>query len=80
MGENERSMMKILKYRMLPQKAGRDDVPQSTSVLSKQSAGGGRRGNAEKKTGRPKAVNQFGDNSPQNSEWKMQCSEANSCC
>ncbi|GFX78898.1 hypothetical protein TNCV_3911871 [Trichonephila clavipes] len=49
------------KYRILPQKAGRDDIPQSTSVLTKQSAGGGRGGNAGRKTGRPKAVNQFGD-------------------
>ncbi|GFX42038.1 transposable element Tcb2 transposase [Trichonephila clavipes] len=40
MVENERSMMKIFKYRILPQKAGRDDVPQSTSVLSEQRAGG----------------------------------------
>ncbi|GFT86878.1 hypothetical protein TNCV_4599751 [Trichonephila clavipes] len=30
------------KYRKHPQKAGRDDVPQSTSVLTKQSDGGGR--------------------------------------
>ncbi|GFV27754.1 hypothetical protein TNCV_4169761 [Trichonephila clavipes] len=68
MGEKERSMMKIFKYRILPQKARRDDVPQSTSVLTKQSAGGGRGGNAGRKTGRPKAENQFGDNSPQKPE------------
>ncbi|GFW87262.1 hypothetical protein TNCV_4313851 [Trichonephila clavipes] len=54
------------KYRKLPQKAGKDDVPQRTSVQSKQSAGGERGGNAGRKTGRPEAVNQFGDHSPQN--------------
>ncbi|GFS99975.1 uncharacterized protein TNCV_4196551 [Trichonephila clavipes] len=45
------------KYQILPQKAGRDDVPQSTSVITKQSAGVRRGGNTGRKTGRPKAVN-----------------------
>ncbi|GFX26887.1 hypothetical protein TNCV_1840591 [Trichonephila clavipes] len=44
-----------------PTKTGRDDVPQSTSVLTKQSTGGGRGRNAGRKTGRPKAVNQLGE-------------------
>ncbi|GFT56922.1 hypothetical protein TNCV_2522811 [Trichonephila clavipes] len=51
------------KYRKHPQKEGRDDVPQSTSVLTKQSAGGGRGGNAGRKTGRPKALDTLRENS-----------------
>ncbi|GFT70266.1 hypothetical protein TNCV_3457061 [Trichonephila clavipes] len=47
--------MKINKYRKLPRKTGMDDVPQSKSVLSKQSAGGGG-GNSGRKTVRPKVV------------------------
>ncbi|GFU81463.1 hypothetical protein TNCV_1524971 [Trichonephila clavipes] len=46
---------------------GREDVPQSTSAVTKQSKGGGEK-NAERKTGRPKAVNQVGERSPQNPE------------
>ncbi|GFT48867.1 hypothetical protein TNCV_2159211 [Trichonephila clavipes] len=41
-GRKRKTMNEVKnKYRTLPQKAGRDDLPQSTSVLTKQSAGGG---------------------------------------
>ncbi|GFU87171.1 hypothetical protein TNCV_1113811 [Trichonephila clavipes] len=65
-GRKRKTMIdEINKYRKLPRKAGRDDVPPSTSVLTKQNAGGARGGSAGRKTGRPKAVNQVGDSSPQ---------------
>ncbi|GFW04936.1 hypothetical protein TNCV_4881711 [Trichonephila clavipes] len=41
-GRKRKTMIEVKnKYRILPREAGRDGVPQSTSVIMKQSAGGG---------------------------------------
>ncbi|GFW14288.1 hypothetical protein TNCV_1365431 [Trichonephila clavipes] len=52
MVEKEKSMSEIkTNAEKLPRKAGRDDIPQSTSVLTKQSAGGGRGRKCRKEDG-----------------------------
>ncbi|GFX69783.1 hypothetical protein TNCV_833601 [Trichonephila clavipes] len=56
-----------------PQKTGRDEVPPSTSVLTKQNAGGAKGESAGRKTGRPKAVNQVGDSLPQKPKRRRCC-------
>ncbi|GFV61249.1 hypothetical protein TNCV_500411 [Trichonephila clavipes] len=67
-GRKRKTMNEVKnKYRILPQKAGRDDVPQKHE-RSNEAERRRWRGNVGRKTGRPKAVNQFGDNSPQNPE------------
>ncbi|GFX51857.1 hypothetical protein TNCV_3062751 [Trichonephila clavipes] len=58
----------VVKYNQIqntPTKTGRDEVPPSTSVLTKQNAG--------MKTGRPNAVNQVGDSSPQEPKKRRCC-------
>ncbi|GFY34032.1 hypothetical protein TNCV_997131 [Trichonephila clavipes] len=59
---------KIKKSRKLPQKTGREDVPQSTKRSNEAKRRRGEGKNAGRKTGRLKAVNQDGERSPQNPE------------
>ncbi|GFY25780.1 hypothetical protein TNCV_1915301 [Trichonephila clavipes] len=66
--DGRKSKTMILEFKQIqstPTKGGRDEVPRSTSVLTKQNAGGAKGGCAGRKTGRPKVVNQDGDSSPQ---------------
>ncbi|GFU85902.1 hypothetical protein TNCV_2037331 [Trichonephila clavipes] len=59
---------KFEQIKKLPQKTEREDVPQSAKRSNEAECRRGEGKNAGRKTGRPKAVNQDGERSPQNPE------------
>ncbi|GFU75289.1 hypothetical protein TNCV_4755481 [Trichonephila clavipes] len=65
--------VQFLTVAVIPRRAGRDEVPPSTSVLTQQNASGAKGGSAGRKTGWPNAVDQVGDNSPQELKRKRCC-------
>ncbi|GFV97797.1 hypothetical protein TNCV_3076311 [Trichonephila clavipes] len=66
--KRETMMRRLIKSRKLPQKTGREGVPQSTKRSNEAERRRGEGKNAGRKTGWPKAVNQDGERSPQNPE------------
>ncbi|GFX60318.1 hypothetical protein TNCV_4740741 [Trichonephila clavipes] len=72
--------MKIKQMTKTPTKNGEGGRTSKHERSNEAERRGGEGKNAGRKTGRPKAVNQVGESSPQNPEGMMQCSAAKLCC